>query len=67
MTGTYDWNRQLQDSCGHYWHGALYFARSALVNSKLFEVSGLESPVVVMQSDDRNVVVYIPYRLKVGQ
>lgn len=41
--------------------------RSALGNSKLFEVSGLESPVVVMQSDDRNVVVYIPYRLKVGQ
>lgn len=41
--------------------------RSALGNPKLFEVSGLESPVVVMQRDDRSVVVYIPYRLKVGQ
>lgn len=41
--------------------------RSSLGNPKTFEVSGLESPVVVMQRDDRNVVVYIPYRLKVGQ
>lgn len=42
-------------------------ARNALGNPKSFEVSGLESPVVVMQRDDKNVVVYIPYRLKVGQ
>lgn len=41
--------------------------RTSLGNPKAFEVSGLESPVVVMQRDDRNVVVYIPYRLKVGQ
>lgn len=41
--------------------------RSSLGNPKMFEVSGLESPVVVMQRDDRNVVVFIPYRLKVGQ
>jgi len=41
--------------------------RNALVNPKMFEVSGLENPVVVMQRDDKNVVVYIPYRLKVGQ
>lgn len=41
--------------------------RNSLGNPKTFEVSGLESPVVVMQRDDRNVVVYIPYRLKVGQ
>ena len=41
--------------------------RSSLGNPKTFEVSGLENPVAVMQRDDRNVVVYIPYRLKVGQ
>ena len=41
--------------------------RVAMGNPKSFEVSGLESPVVVMQRDDRNVVVYLPYRLKVGQ
>lgn len=41
--------------------------RAAMGNPKDFEVSGLESPVVVMQRDDRNVVAYVPYRLKLGQ
>jgi hypothetical protein len=41
--------------------------RNSLGNPKSFEVSGLESPVVVMQRDDRSVIVYIPYRVKVGQ
>ena len=40
--------------------------RAALGNPKSYAVSGLESPVVVMQRDDRNVVVYQPYRLQVG-
>jgi len=41
--------------------------RKAMGNTRSFEVSGLESPVMVMQQDERNVVVFIPYRLKVGQ
>jgi hypothetical protein len=41
--------------------------RKAIGNVKSFEVSGLESPVMVMQQDERNVVVFIPFRLKVGQ
>jgi hypothetical protein len=41
--------------------------RITLGNSKSFEVSGLESAVAVVQQDDRNVNVFIPYRLKVGQ
>lgn len=41
--------------------------KAELGNPKSFEVSGLESPVAVMQRDDRNVVVYLPYRLKVSQ
>lgn len=40
--------------------------RAALGNPKSFEVTGLESPVVVVQRDDRNVVVYLPYRLQLG-
>lgn len=40
--------------------------RSALGSQKTFEVSGLENPVLVMQRDDKNVAVYIPYRLKIG-
>jgi len=40
--------------------------RSAIGNSKSYEVSGLESPVLVMQQDEKNVVVFIPFRLKVG-
>lgn len=40
--------------------------RAALGTPKSYEVSGLESPVVVMQGDDRNVVVYLPYRLQWG-
>lgn len=42
-------------------------ARSAMGNPKAFEVSGLEGPVIVMQRDDRNVIAYLPYRLKLGQ
>ena len=42
-------------------------ARSAIGHSKSFEVSGMESPVLVMQQDEKNVVVFIPFRLKVGQ
>lgn len=41
--------------------------RKAIGNTRSFEVSGLESPVMVMQQDERNVVVFIPFRLKVGQ
>lgn len=41
--------------------------RSALGNAKSFEVSSLESPVAVLQKDDKNIIVFIPYKLKVGQ
>jgi hypothetical protein len=41
--------------------------RTAIGNSKSFEVSGLESSVLVMQQDERNVIVFLPIRLKVGQ
>jgi hypothetical protein len=41
--------------------------RAAMGNPKDFEVSGLEGPVVVIQRDDRNVIAYVPYRLKLGQ
>jgi hypothetical protein len=40
--------------------------RSAIGNSKSYEVSGLESPVLVMQQDEKNVVVFLPFRLMVG-
>lgn len=42
-------------------------ARKTLGNQKQFEVSGLESPVMVLQLDDKRLVLYIPYKLKVGQ
>lgn len=42
-------------------------SRAIMGNPKAFEVSGLEGPVVVMQRDDRNVLAYVPYRLKLGQ
>lgn len=41
--------------------------RSAIGNPKSFEISGLENPVAVMLRDDRNLTIYIPYRLKLGQ
>jgi hypothetical protein len=40
--------------------------RKAIGNSQSFEVSGLESPVSVIQQDEKNVAVFIPFRLNVG-
>jgi hypothetical protein len=41
--------------------------RVAIGKSRSYEVSGLESPVLVAQQDERNVVVFIPFKLKVGE
>jgi hypothetical protein len=41
--------------------------RSGLGNPKSFEVSGLEAAISVIQRDDKNLILYIPYKLKVGQ
>lgn len=41
--------------------------RNAVGKTKTYELSGLESQVQVMQQDEQNVLVFIPYRLKIGQ
>lgn len=40
--------------------------RAALGHPRSFVLSGLESALVVLQRDDRNLTVYLPYRLQLG-